>query len=57
MQVIFSEDFGTEGRGGYFNDYGIIRDVLQNHLLQVSCPYSRALTHAYTPSQPIDVQG
>jgi glucose-6-phosphate 1-dehydrogenase len=25
-QVIFSEDFGTEGRGGYFDRYGIIRD-------------------------------
>uniref|UniRef100_A0A7S3VJR9 Glucose-6-phosphate 1-dehydrogenase n=1 Tax=Dunaliella tertiolecta TaxID=3047 RepID=A0A7S3VJR9_DUNTE len=35
VQVIFSEDFGTEGRGGYFDRYGIIRDVMQNHLLQI----------------------
>eukprot|EP01024_Parvocaulis_polyphysoides_P006243 TRINITY_DN11630_c0_g2_i1.p1 TRINITY_DN11630_c0_g2~~TRINITY_DN11630_c0_g2_i1.p1 ORF type:complete len:575 (-),score=75.89 TRINITY_DN11630_c0_g2_i1:281-2005(-) len=35
VQVIFSENFGTEGRGGYFDQYGIIRDVLQNHLLQI----------------------
>lgn len=35
VQVIFSEDFGTEGRGGYFDEYGIIRDVIQNHLLQI----------------------
>ena len=35
LQVIFSEDFGTEGRGGYFDKYGIIRDVIQNHLLQI----------------------
>ena len=35
VQVIFSEDFGTEGRGGYFDQYGIIRDVIQNHLLQI----------------------
>ena len=35
VQVIFKEDFGTAGRGGYFDEYGIIRDVLQNHLLQV----------------------
>ena len=35
VQVIFSENFGTEGRGGYFDSYGIIRDVLQNHLLQI----------------------
>ncbi|KAF8408446.1 hypothetical protein HHK36_007599 [Tetracentron sinense] len=35
VQLIFSEDFGTEGRGGYFNNYGIIRDIMQNHLLQI----------------------
>ncbi|GBG63153.1 hypothetical protein CBR_g36922 [Chara braunii] len=35
VQVIFSEDFGTEGRGGYFDNYGIIRDIMQNHLLQM----------------------
>jgi glucose-6-phosphate 1-dehydrogenase len=26
---------GTEGRGGYFDEFGIIRDVMQNHLLQI----------------------
>jgi glucose-6-phosphate 1-dehydrogenase len=31
----FKEDFGTEGRGGYFDTNGIIRDVIQNHLMQV----------------------
>lgn len=35
VQIIFSENFGTEGRGGYFDQYGIIRDVIQNHLLQI----------------------
>lgn len=29
------EDFGTQGRGGYFDQSGIIRDILQNHLTQV----------------------
>ncbi len=24
-----------QGRGGYFDSYGIIRDVIQNHLMQV----------------------
>jgi glucose-6-phosphate 1-dehydrogenase len=31
----FKEPYGTDGRGGYFDHYGIIRDILQNHLLQV----------------------
>lgn len=35
VQITFKEPFGTEGRGGYFDSFGIIRDVLQNHLLQV----------------------
>ena len=35
--LTFKEPFGTEGRGGYFDKYGIIRDILQNHLLQVLC--------------------
>ena len=33
----FNERFGTEGRGGYFDEFGIIRDMVQNHLLQVLC--------------------
>lgn len=35
VQVLFKEPFGTEGRGGYFDEIGIIRDVIQNHLFQV----------------------
>ena len=35
VQITFKEPFGTEGRGGYFDEIGIIRDVMQNHLLQV----------------------
>jgi glucose-6-phosphate 1-dehydrogenase len=35
VMLTFKEPFGTEGRGGYFDQYGIIRDILQNHLLQV----------------------
>jgi len=35
VQITFKEPFGTEGRGGYFDEFGMIRDVLQNHLIQV----------------------
>eukprot|EP00658_Telonema_sp_P-2_P000036 TRINITY_DN10011_c0_g1_i2.p1 TRINITY_DN10011_c0_g1~~TRINITY_DN10011_c0_g1_i2.p1 ORF type:complete len:359 (+),score=90.05 TRINITY_DN10011_c0_g1_i2:176-1252(+) len=35
VTVTFKEDFGTMGRGGYFDNYGIIRDIMQNHLMQV----------------------
>jgi len=33
--ISFKEDFGTWGRGGYFDKSGIIRDVMQNHLMQI----------------------
>lgn len=33
--IQLKEPFGTGGRGGYFDEFGIIRDVIQNHLLQV----------------------
>lgn len=35
--ITFKEPFGTEGRGGYFDEFGIIRDVMQNHLMQILC--------------------
>ena len=35
VQICFKEPFGTDGRGGYFDEFGIIRDVMQNHLCQV----------------------
>eukprot|EP00656_Telonema_subtile_P008687 TRINITY_DN14057_c0_g1_i1.p1 TRINITY_DN14057_c0_g1~~TRINITY_DN14057_c0_g1_i1.p1 ORF type:complete len:217 (+),score=43.83 TRINITY_DN14057_c0_g1_i1:2-652(+) len=35
VQINWKEDIGTGGRGGYFDGFGIIRDVIQNHLLQV----------------------
>lgn len=35
IQISFKEPFGTQGRGGYFDEFGIIRDIMQNHLLQI----------------------
>lgn len=35
VQIVFKEHFGVEGRAGYFDDVGIIRDIMQNHLLQI----------------------
>lgn len=37
VQITFKETIGTEGRGGYFDEFGIIRDVMQNHLTQILC--------------------
>lgn len=37
VQITFKETIGVEGRGGYFDEFGIIRDVMQNHLMQILC--------------------
>lgn len=35
VEIVWKEDLGLAGRGGYFDQYGIIRDVMQNHLIQI----------------------
>jgi len=35
VQITFKEDFGTQGRGGYFDSFGIIRDMIATHLSQI----------------------
>lgn len=38
VQITMAEDFGVQGRGVFYDATGCIRDVIQNHLLQiVSC--------------------
>ena len=37
VQVSIAEDLGVDGRGGYYDEYGAIRDMVQNHLLQLVC--------------------
>ncbi|MFL5929040.1 MAG: glucose-6-phosphate dehydrogenase, partial [Gaiellaceae bacterium] len=35
VQITMSESFGVEGRGSFYDGVGAIRDVIQNHMLQV----------------------
>jgi len=35
VQITMAEDFGVQGRGAFYDKTGAIRDVIQNHLLQV----------------------
>lgn len=35
VRVTMAEDFGVEGRGSFYDAVGTLRDVVQNHLLQV----------------------
>jgi glucose-6-phosphate 1-dehydrogenase len=35
VQITMAEDFGVEGRGSFYDPVGTLRDVVQNHILQV----------------------
>ena len=35
VQITMAESFGVKGRGKFYDETGVIRDVIQNHLLQV----------------------
>jgi glucose-6-phosphate 1-dehydrogenase len=35
VQITMAEEFGVQGRGAFYDQTGVIRDVIQNHLFQV----------------------
>ncbi|MEM9554084.1 MAG: glucose-6-phosphate dehydrogenase [Acidobacteriota bacterium] len=37
VQITVAEELGVEGRGGYYDKSGALRDMVQNHLLQLLC--------------------
>ena len=37
MQITVAETIGVEGRGAYYDHAGALRDMVQNHMLQLLC--------------------
>ena len=37
IQITVAESVGVEGRWGYYDQYGAMRDMVQNHLMQLLC--------------------
>jgi glucose-6-phosphate 1-dehydrogenase len=37
VQITVAEDVGVEHRGGYYDHAGALRDMIQNHLIQILC--------------------
>ena len=37
MQITVAETLGVEGRGGYYDESGAMRDMVQNHMMQLLC--------------------
>ncbi|OYX36271.1 MAG: glucose-6-phosphate dehydrogenase [Caulobacterales bacterium 32-69-10] len=37
VQITVAEEVGVEGRWGYYEEHGALRDMVQNHVLQLLC--------------------
>lgn len=51
VQITFKEPFGTQGRGGYFEEFGIIRDVVQNRAF----PFPSEVRMRFTENGQVDL--
>ena len=63
VQITVAESIGIEGRAGYYERAGVIRDIFQNHLLQLVALTAMApsepnsdLTAAISPRSPTGVE-
>ena len=50
VQITVAETLGVEGRGGYYEEAGALRDMIQNHMHAARCPDRRWSRPA--PSRP-----
>jgi glucose-6-phosphate 1-dehydrogenase len=50
VQITMAEQFGVEGRGAFYEEVGAIRDVVQNHLLQVIALLAMDPPTGHTPA-------
>ncbi len=49
MQITVAEEVGVENRGGYYDHEGVVRDMLQNHLMQLLTLMTMEPPSAYSP--------
>lgn len=50
VQITVAESIGVEGRGRYFEEAGIFRDIIQNHVLQLLCLVAMEPPVAFDPN-------
>jgi glucose-6-phosphate 1-dehydrogenase len=54
LQITVAEDIGVEGRGRFYEEAGVSRDVVQNHLLQLLMVTAMEPTVAFTADEVRD---
>lgn len=52
MQITVAESVGVEGRGPYYDGIGAMRDMVQNHLLQLLCLIAMEPPSRFQPDAP-----
>jgi glucose-6-phosphate 1-dehydrogenase len=50
VQITMAENFGVEGRGKFYEEAGALRDVVQNHLLQVTALLAMDTPNGHDPA-------
>jgi glucose-6-phosphate 1-dehydrogenase len=50
VEITVAEEVGIEGRWGYFDQAGQMRDMIQNHLLQILCMIAMSPPSDLTPT-------
>ena len=50
VQITAAESIGLEGRGAYYQEAGAVRDMIQNHLLQVMATVAMEPSAVYEPN-------
>ena len=56
VQITMAEDFGVQGRGAMYEETGAIRDVVQNHMLQVVASLAMEAPQSGTPEAVRDAR-
>jgi glucose-6-phosphate 1-dehydrogenase len=51
VQITVAETVGLEGRWGYYDDSGALRDMLQNHMLQLVTLVAMEPPHLFEPNE------
>ena len=57
VQVTVSEAVDVEGRAGYYDASGVVRDMIQNHLMQLLCFVAMEPPDSLTPESVRDRKG
>ena len=56
VQITMAESFGVKGRGKFYDETGVIRDVIQNHLFQIVSYLAMEAPSSTNPSAIHDEQ-